>query len=754
MRYVAQRLLFAGAGGALGALLVALVEASGAAAASAIPYSQLVVSDWAVLTPASLALSFGVAVVGIVLEPMGARAPTEHLAALRHEDVFARSRTAALVPLSIVSVFAVLVASAHVARSMLADGAAAAAGLSLALSVLVLATVAGAVTLALVAPLRRALAHGGSRFPWLLDPTVTGAVALALGVLALALGIRAGDVSGDGAGPGAIFGVLKRSELDLRPVVDLGSIALSAYLVPIALAQRTRMRLRSLLAAVAVLIPCVLTVREARAMNDTPAVVRAIERHAPLGKLALAAVRRATDRDHDGASPYFGGGDCDDHDRSRSPFASEIPGNLVDEDCDGVALPAPVPTVVVPPKKAPPVFPKGLNLILITVDTLRPDVGFMGYPKPTTPNLDALALRSVVFDRAYAMASYTGKSIGPLMSGKFPSETQRDGAHFNTYGASNVLLAERLRAAEVRTYGAASHWYFAPWSGLSQGIDTWDLSAQPPPASGASDTSITSPAVSDAAIRLLKQASEPDDAGAPKRFFLWLHYFDPHAQYMAHDGAPDFLGDARGGVAAQRAAYDGEVWFTDKHIGRVLDFVAQQPWADHTAIVVTSDHGEAFGEHNMSWHGVDVWESLVHVPLLVFVPGLTAHHVDVKRSQVDLVPTLLDVMGVAQPPAGELSGQSMVDDLTGEGPFTERDVYIDMPVGPYTLMRKALITGPTPGMKLIYAGGKNYQLYDLATDPEELHDLSQDEGAMKRPLEAFQSQRSRVKEIEVPPASQ
>jgi arylsulfatase A-like enzyme len=282
-------------------------------------------------------------------------------------------------------------------------------------------------------------------------------------------------------------------------------------------------------------------------------------------------------------------------------------------------------------------------------------------------------------------------------------------------------------------------------------MDTWDLSAQPADGQGDSDTSVTSAALSDAGIRLLKRASEPDDAGEAKRFFLWLHYFDPHAQYMPHEGAPDFLGDARGGAAAQRAAYDGEVWFTDEHIGRVLDFIARQPWADHTAIVVTSDHGEAFGEHNMSWHGIDVWEPLVRVPLLVYVPGLTAHHVDVKRSHVDLVPTLLDLMGVAQPPAGELSGQSLVDDLAGEGPFAERDVYIDMPIGPNTLMRKAIITGKTPGMKLIYAGGKNYQLYDLAADPDEQKDLSQDGDTMKPVLEAFQAARSRVKEIDVPP---
>ena len=93
---------------------------------------------------------------------------------------------------------------------------------------------------------------------------------------------------------------------------------------------------------------------------------------------------------------------------------------------------------------------------------------------------------------------------------------------------------------------------------------------------------------------------------------MWIHYFDPHAQYLAHDDAPDFHRD---GVSDSRAAYDAEVWFTDKHVGRLLDFIRASDFAKNTAIVVTSDHGEAFNDHGMSWHGGELWESLVHVPL-------------------------------------------------------------------------------------------------------------------------------------------
>ena len=188
--------------------------------------------------------------------------------------------------------------------------------------------------------------------------------------------------------------------------------------------------------------------------------------------------------------------------------------------------------------------------MLITVDTLRIDLGFMGYQRPVSPNLDALAARSTVFDRAYSMASYTGKSVGPTMIGKYPSETFRDGAHFDTYFAENTFLAERLQDAGFHTMGVVSHWYFKPKYGLAQGMDIWDMSAMPPDRRATSDSSVTSDALSDAAIRLL---SNP--ANTSGRFFMWVHYFDPHANYVAAPGGAGLphgreeLGEARSTTA-------------------------------------------------------------------------------------------------------------------------------------------------------------------------------------------------------------
>ena len=235
------------------------------------------------------------------------------------------------------------------------------------------------------------------------------------------------------------------------------------------------------------------------------------------------------------------------------------------------------------------------------------------------------------------------------------------------------------------------------------------------------DTNSTSPQITDAALKLL---SAHADAG---RFFLWVHYFDPHAQYVAHAGAPDFGDPSHPKGWKMRAAYDGEVWFVDQAIGRLLAAVRAAPWGKRTVVAVTSDHGEAMTEHGLAFqHGFEIWEPLMRVPLLLSVPGVEPRRIGVKRSTIDLVPTLLDLLRIPQPPAGELSGRSLVPDLVvpqGHG-YEERDVLIDMPDGPYTHMRRGLIHGPTPGMKLVHYGGRHYALYDLARDPDENDDLS------------------------------
>ena len=227
-----------------------------------------------------------------------------------------------------------------------------------------------------------------------------------------------------------------------------------------------------------------------------------------------------------------------------------------------------------------------------------------------------------------------------------------------------------------------------------------------------------------------------------------MHYLDPHADYLAHDDVPSF-------GKSQRDLYDGEVAFTDKHVGRLLDAIAAAPWGVRTAVIVTSDPGEAFGEHNMHRHGFELWEPLVRVPLVVHVPGIAPSRVSARRSAIDLAPTIVEVLGVEPPPASSdpkathdfFSGVSLIADMRlDEGDAAEvRDVLIDMPAGPYNDARRSLIHDD---QKLTIANGVRFELYDLASDPDEKKNLfSSPEG--KEAKAYYDVMKQRLREIRV-----
>ncbi|MDB4937343.1 MAG: Choline-sulfatase [Labilithrix sp.] len=345
-----------------------------------------------------------------------------------------------------------------------------------------------------------------------------------------------------------------------------------------------------------------------------------------------------------------------------------------------------------------------LDVIVISVDSLRADMPWAGYPRDIAPRLTELEKRSVSYTHAYSMSSYTSMSLGGFLGGKLPSEMKRSGFFFGSYSPDNVMFPELLAAKGVRTMSAHAHGYFSS-AGFDQGFDVYQV-VPGIKFDNTTDNNVTSPQHEAMAEKILD-----DPKLETTQFFAWFHFLDPHDQYLPHekDGIPPY-------GKSLRDRYDAEVTFTDRHLGKLLDFIATKSWAKRTAIIVTADHGEAFGEHNMYSHGFELWENLVRVPMFFVVPGAAPRRIDTPRSGIDLAPTILDLMGVKPDPDPGLEGKSLVPELDGAA-AEQRDVVIDLPMTSDNDKRRAIVH---ENQKIV-AHGKDERLllYDVAADPDE-----------------------------------
>lgn len=293
------------------------------------------------------------------------------------------------------------------------------------------------------------------------------------------------------------------------------------------------------------------------------------------------------------------------------------------------------------------------NLVLVTVDTLRPDrLGFGGHGRPTSPTLDALARESAVFTRAYSQAGWTLPAMATILTGRYPRDHKAVDLHYRV-DSSLPTLASILKGRGYDTRGYVSHLLLTSRYGFDKGFGRFDASVLD---RGDPHRISTSRELTDLALRDLRDLREP--------FFVWVHYFDPHFDYLPHEEWASF-GDS------DVDRYDQEIAYTDREIGRLLDrFRSEKAWG-RTFLVFTADHGEEFGDHGGIFHET-CFEEVVRVPLLVHGPGVVPGARDRAVDQVDLLPTMLALVGA--PPGEGTTGRDILSDAPAPKPiFIERD---------------------------------------------------------------------------------
>lgn len=360
------------------------------------------------------------------------------------------------------------------------------------------------------------------------------------------------------------------------------------------------------------------------------------------------------------------------------------------------------------------------NVVFLSVDTLRADrLGCYGYPLDTTPHLDDLAARSLVFEDCLTEIPLTGPSFGAMLSSRFPRETgtTRNGLPMPE---DTPLATEAFRAAGYETFCVQSNWTLrASVARLDRGFDVYDdklrsfrwlFLVSERYAAG----------VTDAALKLLKKR----DATRP--FFAWIHYSDPHAPYRFHRR---FNPDGRklrklDEVAETRARYDSEVAYTDHHIGRLLKALPKE----NTFIVFLADHGESLHEHDYVGHGRRVYQTTMRVPLMISGPGVAPGRTDLPARGIDIGPTLLSVAGL-EPFAGMLGIDLLDPDAAGDrirvfetyGGAVPRIPGVRQLLTQLPPVRQGVVEGT---WKLIVEGPEP-ELFDLEADPGEERNLAE-----------------------------
>lgn len=413
------------------------------------------------------------------------------------------------------------------------------------------------------------------------------------------------------------------------------------------------------------------------------------------------------------------------------------------------------------------------HVVLISIDTLRADyLECYGNPSIRTPNINALAREGILFTHCVSAASSTLASHTSLMTGTYP---HTHGVARNDYFVSekNVMLAESLRSAGFLTAGFIGALPLDPEFGFGQGFDIYNAEYDfHVKGRGRDQYQRRAEAVTDAVLAWLDEELEEGDEGRveSKRIFLFVHYFDPHLPYDApppyegmyrspgssFDHSMDAVLEARTllRVAPEeiarelakkyQAEYAAEITYCDHHIGRLLEGLKKHGFYDSSLIVLTADHGETINEHpNKLNHGMTVFETEIHVPLIMRLPGSRFGGRRVSRlvSHIDIVPTISELLGLEA--NRRVEGQSFVEAIAGE--MEPRDAVFAEATQPWDIAKfdsdplwvnrgKFQCIRRERHKFMVRPADGTVGFYDLEHDPFEQHNLLKDAHAPDQEL--------------------
>src|SRR4051812_13117848 len=349
------------------------------------------------------------------------------------------------------------------------------------------------------------------------------------------------------------------------------------------------------------------------------------------------------------------------------------------------------------------------NILLISIDTLRADhVGAYGYAAAQTPTLDALARRGLRFTHASTVTPLTLPAHASLMTGTFPVwHGVRDNGSFYV-SEDQVTLAEALRSRGYRTGGFVGAYVLDHRWGIAQGFDRYfddfDLSHFEMSA-GLDAAQRPGREVVDHALAWLAEDHD-------RPFFAWVHLYDPHSPYVPPEPYRSRF------PATMQGAYDGEVATADAQVGRLIESLRASGDLDSTIVVVVGDHGESLGEHGEQQHGFFVYEAAMHIPLIVAGPAVPVRVVPDQVRIVDVMPTILEVVGAKAPAA--VQGVSLMP--LGRGAKLDLLAFGETWYPRYHYGWSELTEVRDGRYKFIAAPRR--ELYDLEADPGETRDVS------------------------------